>query len=80
MFRDFLFKKMIEKKVEGLNDEQKSEIVEILKNNPDFFKQIAEEIQEEVKNGLSEQEAAVKVAKRNQNQIMDVFKKGGFVK
>ncbi len=80
MLRDFLFKKMIEKKIQGLSEEQKSEILNILQSNPDFFTQIADEIKEEVKNGLSEQDAAAKVAQRNQNQIMDVFKKGGFVK
>lgn len=80
MLRDFLFKKMIEKKIAGLTDEQKSELLEMLKSHPDFFEQIISEIHEETARGTEQQEAVRRVVIRNQSRIMDIFKEGGFVK
>jgi hypothetical protein len=80
MLRDFFFKKLIEKKVQGLSEEQKAGLLAMLQNNPEFFNQITSEIKEETDKGADQQEAATRIVQKNQSRIMEIFKEGGFIK
>lgn len=67
MFGDFLLKKML--KSHGVSEEQASQVMNIVKQNPALFKQIAEEIQEKVKSGQDQQAAAMEVMLAHQAEL-----------
>ena len=59
MFGDFILKKML--KSHGVSEEQAGQVMNIVKQNPALFQQIAEEIKVKVAAGKSQQEAAIEV-------------------
>lgn len=80
MLKDFIFKKIIDSKVQGLSEEQKSVLLRMLQEHPEFFEKIMKEIKEETEKGIDQQEAAKQVVIRNQMQMMEIFKESGFIK
>lgn len=67
MFGDFLLKKML--KSHGVSEEQAGQVMNIVKQNPALFKQIAEEIQEKVAEGKSQQDAAIEVMMAHKDEL-----------
>ncbi|MEK7650583.1 MAG: hypothetical protein AAB364_01785 [Patescibacteria group bacterium] len=67
MFGDFILKKML--KSHGVSEEQAGQVMNIVKQNPALFKQIAEEIQEKVKSGQDQQAAAMEVMLTHQAEL-----------
>lgn len=80
MLKDFIFKKIIDSKAQGLSEEQKSGLLHMLQEHPEFFEKITKEIKEETEKGIDQQEAAKQVVIRNQMQMMEIFKESGFIK
>ena len=67
--KDFLIKKQLEKQLKNLPENQKKVIMKMVDENPDFFKKINNEINENVKNGQDKMLASVSVMKKYQSQI-----------
>jgi preprotein translocase subunit SecA len=67
---------------EGLRDEilakieaEINKIFEMIEKNPDYFKQMAEQIQAKMKQGMSQEEAAKAVMVTDKNKIQEMFGK-----
>jgi len=69
MLKDFLLKKMLKSQMKGMSEAQQQQALNLFLKNQDFFKKMAIEIQEEVKKGKSQQEAAMDVALRYKNEL-----------
>ena len=71
--KDFLIKKQLEKQLKNLPENQKKVIMKMVDENPDFFKKINNEINENVKNGQDKMLASVSVMKKYQSQIQKMM-------
>ncbi len=77
MLKEFFIRKMIQSKLGNLPKEQVDKIVTAISKNPQFFQEIATEIQAEVKKGKKEQEAAIGVMMKHQDKLKELFNAEG---
>ncbi len=71
---NFLMKAMLKKQMKGVPEAEQDRIIGMIEKNPDLFKKIAEETQEKVKVGMSQQEAAMMVMKAHQDELQGLMK------
>jgi hypothetical protein len=58
---NFLMKKMLKSQMKGLPEAQQELILAMFEKDPQFFKQMADEIKEKTKQGKSQQQASMEV-------------------
>jgi predicted transcriptional regulator len=73
MFGNFLMKAMLKKQLKNVPAAEQDRIIGAIEKNPDFFKKIAEETQEKVKGGMSQQDAVLSVLKSHQDEFKKVM-------
>lgn len=61
--------------MKGVPEEEQEKIFAMIEKNPDFFQNIATEIQEKMKNGKSQQEASMEVMMANQEKMRELLGK-----
>jgi hypothetical protein len=71
MFK-FLAKKLMERQLKGLPEDQRELILAMVEKNPGFFKKIAEEIKEKTKTGKSEQQASLEVMMAHRQEMQQI--------
>lgn len=72
---NFFVKTLLKKKLKGVPEDQIEMFVTLIEKNPDFFKQIAEEIQAKVSQGMGEQDAAMAVMKSHEAELRTMMGK-----
>jgi len=60
---------MMQSQLKNLPKDQQEQIMNAIEKNPDLFKKIGEEIKQEQKNGMDQQQASMKVMFRYQNEL-----------
>ncbi len=65
--------KMIERQMKNLPEDQKAAVMAMVEKNPDFFQNIAEEIQAEIDAGKNQIAASMKVMRKYQSQIQQMM-------
>ncbi len=75
MFQNFLMKQMLKRQMKGVPEAEQEKIFAMIEKNPDFFMKIAEETQEKVKGGMSQQDAMMMVMKNHQEELKAVMGK-----
>lgn len=68
-------KQMLKKQLGAMPPEQQDKVFKAIEENPDMFKNIAEEIQAEMKSGKDQTAAAMEVMKRHQTELQKIFSK-----
>ncbi len=72
--KDFAVKKLLEKQLKDVPEDQKQMILEMVQKDPQLFEKIAKELQAELKtNGNNQTQAAMKVLPKYQAEIMKVM-------
>lgn len=71
---NFLMKAMLRRQMKNIPADQQDKIIAAFEKDPDFFKKIAEEIQEKVKSGKDQQSAAMEVMMANQSKLAELMK------
>lgn len=72
--KDKAVEKMMERQLKALPPQQREMMINAVKNNPDFFKMIADKIQaEEKKNGGNQMAAAMKIMREHQGDMMKIM-------
>jgi HPt (histidine-containing phosphotransfer) domain-containing protein len=71
--KDFLIKKMVRAKMKNLPKEQQDMIIALVSENPDFFKQLTNQIEAKKKQGMNEQAASMQVMRENQAEIQKLM-------
>ena len=72
--KDFAVKKLLEKQLKGVPEDQKEMIMTMVEKDPKLFEKIAKELQAEMKtNGSNQQSAAMKVLPKYQKEIMAIM-------
>lgn len=75
MFQNFLLKTMLKKQMKNVPQEQQDQIFAMIEKNPDFFMKIAEEAQEKIKGGISQQDAMMMVMRNHEKELREVMGK-----
>ena len=70
---NFLVKSLLKKQLKGVPDDQIDMIISAIEKNPAFFQEMAVKIKELQANGMSDQEAAKKIANEFGSKLRDAF-------
>jgi len=74
MFGNFMLKQMMKSQLKHLPKEQQDVLLRMVEENPELFKQIAEEVQERMKAGENQMAATAGVVKKYQSQLKKLAK------
>ncbi len=66
---------MLKRQMKNVPAEQQEQIFAMIEKNPDFFMKIAEEAQEKIKGGMSQQDAMMAVMKAHESELRAVMGK-----
>ena len=72
---NFFMKALLKKQLKGVPEADIEKFVAMVEQNPDFFKQIAEEAQVKIKAGMGQQEAVMAVLADKQEELAKVVGK-----
>lgn len=61
--------------MQGVPEAEQEKIFKAIEENPDFFKNLAEEIQAEMKSGKDQMAAAMSVMQKHQDVLKGMFQK-----
>ena len=64
---------MLEKQMGNLPPEQKEMVMKMVEDNPEFFENIAKEIEQEIKNGKSQLVAGMSVMRKYQSKLQEMM-------
>lgn len=75
MFQKFILKKLVGSKLKaaGMSDEQVEQLLDVVAENPDFFKKIQDQVEAKKKQGIGEQAAMMTVMRENQAELQKVL-------
>jgi hypothetical protein len=70
---NFFAKKMMESQLKNLPKDQQEKIMTAFQKDPEFFKNLADEIKKEVKSGKSQQVASMNVMMKHKDKLRDLM-------
>ena len=68
-FKNFLMKQSIKSQMKNVPQAQQDMMMAAVEKNPEFFENIAKEIQQKVKEGKSETSASMEVMRKHQEEL-----------
>ena len=71
--KDKAVEKMLEKQLKNVPEAQREMVMKAVQENPDFFKNLADEIKAEEKSGKSQMVAAMSVMRKHQGQLQKIM-------
>lgn len=71
--KDMAMKKLLEKQLKNVPEDQQAMIMSLMEKNPEVFKKIATEMQAEMKAGKNQMSAAMTVLPKYQKEIMEAM-------
>lgn len=74
MFKNFLMRKMLKSKLTDVPEAQQEQILAAVEKNPEFFTQVATEIQTKMKEGKDQMTAAMEVMQKHQERLKELMK------
>jgi hypothetical protein len=73
MLRQFLLKQMLSKQLANVPDDQKQKVLAAIEQNPDFFKNIADAIQQRVAKGEDQMSAIMAVVTEHKEGLQKLL-------
>ena len=73
MFQSFMLKQLLRSKLKALPEADRAKVISIIEKKPELFVQIAKEIQEKLKTGMSEMDASMAVMKSHETEIRELL-------
>lgn len=73
MFKDFIMKKLLDRQLKNIPEEQKEKIMKLITEKPELFQKIAMEAQEKMKQGKSQEAAMMEVAQAHKDELKDIL-------
>jgi hypothetical protein len=74
-FQNFLMKQMLKKQMKGVPEAEQQKVFEAIEKNPDFFMNIAKEIEAKMKAGKSQMDASLEVMRSHEAKIREIMGK-----
>ena len=73
-FKNLAMKTMLKKQLKGVPEEQQEKILQAVEANPQLFEDIAREVQEKMKGGMSQMDATMSVMTKHQEELKKIMK------
>jgi len=74
MFKKFLMKQVMKSQLKGVPESEQNKILEIVEKNPDFFQNIAKELQDSLKSGKDQNAAMLEIMSKHKDELGDLLK------
>ncbi len=75
MLKQFLMKQALKSQLKQVPKEQQEMILDMVERNPDFFENLAKEIQEGIKSGRDQQQVMLEVMTKHKDELGRIMKK-----
>ena len=72
-FKNFLMKKMLKSKMKDLPEAEQDKMIQAIEKNPDFFQNIATEVQAKMKEGKDQMTATMEVMRKHQEELKRIM-------
>ena len=72
-FKKFLMKKMLKSKMKDIPEAEQEKMLNAIEKNPDFFQNIAAEVQAKMKEGKDQMAATMEVMQKHQEELKKVM-------
>lgn len=72
MFGNFLLKQFIKSKLKGVPDSEIDRLISLVEKNPDFFKKVASEVEQKVKEGKDQSAAMAETMKKYESELRNI--------
>ena len=72
-FKNFLMKKMLKSKMKDLPEAEQDKMIQAIEKNPDFFQNIATEVQAKMKEGKDQMTATMEVMRKHQEELRKIM-------
>lgn len=73
-FQDMLMKQMLKRQMKGVPEAEQEKMLELITKNPQFFQNIAVEVDKRMKQGRPQMEAVMEVMRENQEELQKLTK------
>ncbi len=73
-FQDMLMKQMLKRQMKGVPEAEQEKMLELITKNPQFFQNIAVEVDKRMKQGRPQMEAVMEVMRENQEELHKLVK------
>lgn len=73
MFQKFFAKKVLEKQLAGVPEEQKEKFISLMEKHPEFFQELALKAQEYEKEGMDRMQAVSKALEEKKEEAQRIF-------
>lgn len=71
--KNFMLKQMLKSKMKGVPPDQQEMMMNLVEENPEFFKKIGDEIKQKQKEGKGEMEATMEVMRKHQAELQKLM-------
>ncbi len=72
-FKNFLMKQMLKRQMKGVPEAEQERIISLVESNPEFFENIAKEVEVLTKQGRDQMSATMEVMRKNQGQLQKIM-------
>jgi len=72
-FKKFLMKKMLKSKMKDIPEAEQEKMLNAIEKNPDFFQNIAAEVQAKMKEGKDQMAATMEVMQKHQEELKKIM-------
>ena len=72
-FKKFLMKKLLKSKMKDIPEAEQEKMLGAIEKNPDFFQNIAAEVQAKMKEGKDQMAATMEVMQKHQEELKKVM-------
>ena len=72
-FKKFLMKKMLKSKMKDIPEAEQEKMLNAIEKNPDFFQNIAAEVQAKMKEGKDQMAATMEVMQKHQDELKKIM-------
>jgi hypothetical protein len=76
-FKNFLMKQMLKRQMKGVPEAEQERIIGLVESNPEFFENIAKEIEALQKQGRDQMSASMEVMRKHQGELQKIMMGGG---
>lgn len=75
MLKKFLMKQAMKSQLKGVPEAEQDKILDMVERNPEFFENLAKELQEAIKSGKDQQTAAIEVMTKHKEALSKMMQK-----
>jgi hypothetical protein len=73
MLKNLLMRKMLQRQMKGVPQEEQDKMIALVEKNPELFARIAQEVQAEMKKGKDQTAASVEVMERHKQELQGLL-------